>query len=136
MTRTSRERRVWKIVRKALLYSLFVLSIGVVVWLLRTHAQGSVYDSLSGFLIGWGTVLPFGVALLLFRAYRQMDEYGQRLQERACALAFVATLLAGLAVMSTGTEARIPLWVVCMLGLLAYAATILQGTLAARRERE
>ena len=71
---------------------------------------------------------------MLWRAYRQMDEFGQRQQERACAFAFLLTMvvvMVAFAVASfTGTV--VPLWAVYVFGMVVYTAAVVRGAVLAR----
>lgn len=130
----SRERRVQRTLRKLSLYILTILGIAALAWLIRSRTTGDGADALTGFLTALPTVLPFGIFILLRRAYRQMDEFGQRLQERACAAAFVATVLATSAIFAASFSSGvvIPLWAVLVFAVLAYSTAVIRGRLAVR----
>ncbi|ULH16785.1 hypothetical protein MF271_09545 [Deinococcus sp. KNUC1210] len=84
-------------------------------------------DFLRGMLAGIFGVLPLGIGWLAFRAYRQMDEYAQRVQERAAAFAFLLSMAAALVgfVAAQVSGMVFPLWTLCVFGLLIYAAGVL-----------
>ena len=71
-----------------------IAAVATVVALLKARAEGDTYSFLNGMSLGLLATLPAGMGYLLFRAYRQMDEFGQRQQERACAFAFLLTMAA------------------------------------------
>lgn len=121
----TRERRV----RQALVALLTLVLISVVVVLLvavlktRLPANG---DFLSGMMTGLLGVLPLGMGLFLYLAYRRMDEYGQRVQQWAAATGFLYTMMAamiGFAV-SLGTGLSIPLWTLYVFGMLVYGVSV------------
>ncbi|WP_293909499.1 hypothetical protein [Deinococcus sp.] len=127
-----------KIIWAVIALTLFAALVGVIAAVIRSRSQGSDQDFLSGFLVGVFGVMPFGIALFLYAAYRQMDEFSQQLQEKACTFAFVMTMLAASAgfVIASGFKVALPLWSLYLLGMAAYAAAVIRGSLAARGGRE
>lgn len=121
---TTRERRVNRVMRKFLVATLSVTAIAFGVRLLRDHFPS---DFLNGMELGLLVTLPVGMGALLFRAYRQMDEYGRRLQERAASLGFLLSMVATMvcyAVQSLA-DVQIPLWTIYVFGMLVYSASAL-----------
>ncbi|WP_161883427.1 hypothetical protein [Deinococcus alpinitundrae] len=134
---TNRERRVWQSMWSMLAAAVLIAAVAVVVALLKTRAEGDAYSFLNGMSLGLLATLPVGMGYLLWRAYRQMDEFGQRQQERACAFAFLLTMvvvMVAFAVASfTGTV--VPLWAVYLFGMLVYTAAVVRGAVLARGGR-
>ncbi|GGR25000.1 hypothetical protein [Deinococcus ruber] len=99
-----------------------LVGLGVGVWY---SLQPS--DFLRGMLAGIFGFLPLGIGWLAYRAYRQMDEYAQRVQERAAAFAFLLSMAAAMVgfVAAQVGKVVIPLWTLYVFGMLIYAAGVL-----------
>ncbi|WP_425145747.1 hypothetical protein [Deinococcus sp.] len=84
-------------------------------------------DFLRGLLAGIFGFMPLGIGWLAYRAYRQMDEYAQRVQERAAALAFLLSMMAAMVdfVAAQVSKVVIPLWTLDVFGMLIYGAGVL-----------
>ena len=131
---TNRERRVWQSMWSMVSASALIAAVVIIVALLKARAEGNTYDFLNGMSLGLLSTLPVGMGYLLWRAYRQMDEFAQRQQERACAFAFLLSMVATMmafAVVSF-TNAVIPLWAIYVFGMLVYTAAVVRGAVLAR----
>ena len=84
-------------------------------------------DFLRGLLAGIFGFMPLGIGWLVYRAYRQMDEYAQRVQERAAAFAFLLSMMAAMIgfVAAQVGKVVIPLWTLYVFGMLIYGAGVL-----------
>lgn len=120
----SRERRVNRTMQKFLASTLLLTVIALVIRLPKAHYPS---DFLNGMELGLLAALPVGMGLLLYRAYRQMDEYGQRVQERAAALGFLLSMVATMACYAVQALAgmQVPLWTIYIFGMLVYGASAL-----------
>ena len=136
--RPSRERRVWRVMWKMVAAAVLLSTVGLGIAVLKSRTQGTAYHFLGGFSLGVICALPAGMALFLYRAYRVMDEFGKRLQEKACTFAFVVSMVGAATgyALSTGTGFTFPLWALYLLGMAAYTIAVVQGSLAARGGRE
>ncbi len=134
---TNRERRVWQSMWSMVAAAVLIAVVAIVVALLKARAEGSTYSFLSGMSMGLLTTLPVGMGYLLYRAYRQMDEFAQRQQERACAFAFLLTMAAVMAAfaVTSFTSTVVPLWTVYVFGMLVYTAAVVRGAVLAKGER-
>ncbi len=123
---------MWKMVAAAVLLTTVGLGIAV----LKSRTQGTTYHFLSGFSLGVICGLPTGMALFLYRAYRVMDEFGKRLQEKACTFAFVVSMVGAATAyaLSTETGFTFPPWTLYLFGGVVYGLSVLRGSLAARGE--
>ena len=121
MTRPSqRDRRIRSAVLGGLIGSLLIGGLGVASGLL---ARRTGSNFLHGFTTGLLLALPLALAYMFLRAYRQMDEYGQRLHQRAGSAAFLLTMLATACTFALQPALRfeVPLWAVYVFGMLAWA---------------
>lgn len=119
----SRERRVNRTMQTFLTTTLLITVIALLVRGLKVRFPS---DFLNGMELGLLAALPVGMGVLLYRAYRQLDEYGQRLQERAAGLAFLLSMVATMVGYWVQTLAgvQIPLWTVYVFGLLVYSVSV------------
>jgi len=124
MPTPSRERRVNRTMRKFLAATLLITAIALVVRTLKARFPN---DFLNGMELGLLAALPLGMGLLLFRAYRQMDEYGQRVQERASGVAFLLSMVATMVCTAVQSLAgvQLPLWTIYIFGMLVYGLSVL-----------
>jgi len=136
-TTTNRERRVWQSMWSMVAAAVLIAAVAVIVALLKTRAQGDAYSFLNGMSLGLLATLPVGMGFLLWRAYRQMDEFGQRQQERACAFAFLLTMVVVMVAFAVASfnDTTVPLWAVYVFGMLVYTAAAVRGAVLARGER-
>ena len=134
---TNRERRVWQSMWGMLAAAVLIAAVAVVVALLKNRAEGDAYSFLNGMSLGLLATLPVGMGYLLWRAYRQMDEFGQRQQERACAFAFLLTMVVVMVAYAVASFSStvIPLWTVYVFGMLVYTAAVVRGAVLAKGER-
>lgn len=131
---TNRERRVWQSMWGMVAAAVLISVIALIVALLKNRAGGDRYDFLNGMSLGLLATLPVGMGYLLWRAYRQMDEFGQRQQERACAFAFLLSMVATMVAFAVAsyTKTVIPLWAVYVFGMLVYTAAVVRGAVLAK----
>lgn len=131
---TNRERRVWKSMWSMLAAAVLIAAIAVVVALLNNRAKGDTHSFLSGMSLGLLAALPIAMGALLYRTYRQMDEFAQRQQERACAFAFLLSMVATMVAFAVASYANvvIPLWAVYVFGMLMYMAAVVRGAVLAK----
>ena len=131
---TNRERRVWKTMWGMVSAALLIAALAIVVGILKARANGDTLDFLSGMSLGLLAALPVVMGFLLFRAYRQMDEFGQRQQERACAFAFLLTMILVMVAfaVSSFSSVVIPLWAVYVFGMLVYSAAVIRSAVLAK----
>lgn len=134
---TNRERRVWQSMWGMVAAAVLIAAVAAVVALLKTRAQGDTYSFLNGMSLGLLAALPVGMGYLLWRAYRQMDEFGQRQQERVCAFAFLLTMVVVMVAFAVAsyTNTVVPLWAVYVFGMLVYTAAVVRGAVVARGGR-
>ncbi|AWN22913.1 hypothetical protein DKM44_06465 [Deinococcus irradiatisoli] len=134
---TNRERRVWQTMWGMLGSAAAIGVIGLAVGLLKARTQGDTHDFLNGMTLGLLGSLPVAMGVWLFRAYRQMDEFGQRQQERACAFAFLVSMVAIMVAfaVSSFTGVQVPLWGLYVFGMLVYSAAVVRGAVLARSGR-
>ncbi len=134
---TNRDRRVWQSMWGMVAAAVLIAAVAVVVALLKTRAEGDTYSFLNGMSMGLLAALPVGMGYLLWRAYRQMDEFGQRQQERACAFAFLLSMVATMVAFAVAsfTNTVIPLWAIYVFGMLTYTAAVVRGAVLAKGER-
>lgn len=120
---TTRERRVWNMMWRFLAVTLILTALAFAVRLLGERHPS---DVLNGMELGLLTVLPVGMGLLLYRAYRQMDEYGRRVHERAAATGFLLSMIVTMVCFAASSLAHleIPLWVIYIFGMLVYGASV------------
>jgi hypothetical protein len=123
-TQSPRERRVSATMTRMLIMALLVAGTGTVVGLLKNQYPSSF---LNGVLAGMLGFLPLAMGWFVYRAYRQMDEYGQRVQERAAASAFLLSMMAAMVgyVIAQAASVSIPLWTLYVFGMVAYGAGVL-----------
>ena len=131
---TNRERRVWQSMWSMLAAAVLIAVIAVIVALLKSRAEGNTFSFLNGMSLGLLATLPVAMGALLFRAYRQMDEFGQRQQERACAFAFLLTMILVMVAfaVSSFSSVVIPLWAVYVFGMLVYSAAVIRSAVLAK----
>ncbi|GAA4003442.1 hypothetical protein GCM10022631_12950 [Deinococcus rubellus] len=131
---SNRERRVWQSMWSMLAAGVLIAAVAIVVALLKSRAEGSAYSFLNGMSLGLLSTLPVGMGYLLWRAYRQMDEFAQRQQERACAFAFLLTMMVVMVAFAVAsfTNTVIPLWAVYVFGMLVYTAAVVRGAVLAK----
>lgn len=134
---TNRERRVWQSMWGMVAAAVLIAAVAVAVALLKNRAGSGSYDFLNGMSLGLLAALPVGMGYLLLRTYRQMDEFGQRQQERACAFAFLLSMVATMVAFAVAsfTHTVIPLWAVYVFGMLAYTAAVVRGAVLTKGER-
>ena len=120
----TRERRVWKVMKKFFSATLLIVTLALGVGLLNIRSPS---DILNGFELGLLAALPVGMSIILYRAYRQMDEYTQRVQERAAAFAFLMSMMAAMvgSVFTQAAHLTLPLWALYVFGMAIYGAGVL-----------
>lgn len=121
---TPRERRVSAIMNGMLIMALLIAGVAMVVGVLKDQRPSSFLDGMLAGLLG---ALPLAIGWFVYRAYRQMDEYGQRMQERAAAVAFLMSMMATMVgfVIAQATRVSLPLWTLYVFGMVVYGTGVL-----------
>ncbi|AZI42179.1 hypothetical protein EHF33_04975 [Deinococcus psychrotolerans] len=134
---TKRERRVWQSMWGMVGAAVAITVIAIVVALLQSRTEGHAHDFFKGMSLGLLAALPVGMGYMLWRIYRQLDEFGQRQQERACAFAFLLSMVATMVAFAVASYANVvvPLWAVYVFGMLTYTAAVVRGAVLAKGER-
>lgn len=134
---TNRERRVWKSMWGMLAATVFITVIAIGVALLQSRSEGDAHSFFKGMSLGLLAALPMGMGYMLWRIYHQMDEFAQRQQERACAFAFLLSMVATMVASAVASYANVvvPLWAVYVFGMLVYTAAVVRGAVLAKGER-
>lgn len=116
---SNRDRKIGQAVLGGVVGSVLIAVLGVVGGVLANQTGSSF---LKGFTLGVLVTLPVGLAVMFWKAFSQMDEYGQRLHQRAASAAFFVTMTAtGVAfALSAGLKFQLPLWTVYAFGMTCW----------------
>lgn len=126
----TREQRVSRAMRKMLGAVLTISALGVVVGALGRS------DFLRGFSTGLLVVLPWAIVLMVWRGYRQMDEFGQRRSLRAAGAAFVVVMLACgtyFPLQQSAHWPELPVWLLWVVGWGSWGLALALEALQDRR---
>ncbi|TSA83054.1 hypothetical protein FNU79_13135 [Deinococcus detaillensis] len=131
---TRRERRVWQSMWGMVGAAVALTVIAIVVALLQSRTEGHAHSFFKGMSLGLLAALPVGMGYMLWRTYRQMDEFAQRQQERACAFAFLLSMVATMVAFAVASYANVvvPLWAVYVFGMVMYTAAVVRGAVLAK----
>lgn len=126
-----RDRKIAEAVLGGVVGSVLIGVMGVVSGVLANRTGSSF---LHGFTLGVLVTLPLGLAAMFWRAFRQMDEYGRQLHQRAGSAAFFITMTASAVgfELSAFLNFQVPLWAVYAFGMLCWAVAT---AVIASRER-
>lgn len=123
MAKTKREQRVSRAMTKGLVGVLLITGLGLGV---GVYARASGSDFWSGAQSGLMMVLPWAVFAMLYRGYRNMDEYGKISFLRASTVAFASVMLFVMSYFPLEQALKwppLPLWILWVLGWAVYGLT-------------
>ncbi len=133
MSRPSRrEQKIRTAMLGGLAGSLLIAALGLISSVLARRTGSSF---MHGFTSGLLLVLPLALAVMFWRGYLQMDEYGRRLHQRAGSAAFLLTMLATACTyaLQAALGFQVPLWAVYVFGMLSWGVAT---AVIATRERD
>ena len=119
-----REQRVARAMNRGLVGVLSLALLGLITGYVA-RANGNTI--LSGFQTGLMTLLPWAVLLMVWRGYKQMDEYGKHNLLRASSVSFVVVMLLSQTYFPLEQALKLPampLWILWVVGWTVWSISL------------
>ncbi len=119
-----REQRVARAMNRGL---VGVVSLAVLGLITGFIARANGNDFLSGFQTALMTLLPWAVVLMVWRGYKQMDEYGKHNLLRASSVSFVVVMLLSQTYFPLEQALKLPampLWILWVVGWTVWGMSL------------